>query len=98
MSPFEFNPDDGGYSFEQDIWSLGCILYELIELNKAFVHLTTDKYGYQYLCSLENQDYLPKFTNNSKISEELKQLVYILLRKNQKDVISVEEIFQIPYF
>jgi hypothetical protein len=65
-------------------------LYELIELKQAFVHQTNDIYGFLFLTSLENQDYLPKFTNNSKISEDLKELVYILLKKTQKDVISVE--------
>jgi len=65
-------------------------LYELIELKKAFVHQTNDIYGFLFLTSLENQDYLPKFTNNSKISEDLKELVYLLLKKTQKDVISVE--------
>ena len=88
---------NSSYSYEVDIWSLGINMYKLIfgemplyynEISAVDDNLLEKKF-------LENQnDYSKKII----ISENAKDLIKRLLKRNPKDRIKLEEISKHPFF
>jgi NIMA (never in mitosis gene a)-related kinase 9 len=52
-----------GYSYPSDVWSCGCVLFEMIELKKAF--FSEDKL--ELFNSIKNEDVVKKLDPNINI-------------------------------
>ncbi|CAF4588308.1 unnamed protein product [Rotaria sp. Silwood2] len=96
MSPERIHEHDLGYDFRSDIWSLGCILYEMAALRSPF-------YGENLNLILLRQkiealDYTPLPTNF--YSSELRLLIskcLVLDPEKRPDIIEVNRIAQMMY-
>ena len=78
------------YSFESDIWSLGCVLYEMCALKPPFNGLDRHQLGLNIIRGGYQQ--IP-----SNYSLELKKLVGKLLSMNPESRYSVKEILALPF-
>ncbi|XP_040266548.1 serine/threonine-protein kinase Nek11-like [Bufo bufo] len=88
MSPEVFS--NTGYNTKSDIWSLGCILYEMSSLARAF-----DCPRWIKLVSMIVNG--PSPTLPPKYSAELNDILQRMLMKNPELRPSAEEILQFPY-
>jgi NIMA (never in mitosis gene a)-related kinase len=78
MSPEVLKGD--GYDFKSDIWSLGCILYELAMLKSPFKAEGLNLYS--LFQKISKGDYLPL---PEQYSDELKDLAYKMISTNPED-------------
>ena len=66
-----------GYSYKADVWSAGCVVYEIITLKKAF---GSEKSGlYQVLSSIIN-DPLPEINQSMFLKPLLKMYIFIFFK------------------
>ena len=77
--------NDKGYSFKSDIWSLGCILYEMCTLNLPFGERNIK----DIYCKIMNGNFLPIPNHFSK---DLNIIINLLLQVNPKKRPSCQEI------
>jgi len=95
-TPLYMSPEvleGGGYGFSADVWSLGCILYELCMLKSPFkpekgVNL------YALFRKIKSGVYDP-IPENERYSFNLRNMIHSLMQLNPADRLSVPEIFQI---
>eukprot|EP00033_Pygsuia_biforma_P003658 GCRY01004006.1.p1 GENE.GCRY01004006.1~~GCRY01004006.1.p1 ORF type:complete len:278 (+),score=19.34 GCRY01004006.1:154-987(+) len=91
-TPYYLSPErmhEAGYDFKSDIWSLGCILYELAVLRSPFYEKGLNLYG---LCKkIDNIQYpaLP-----SCYSVEMRDLISSMLVKDPKARPTTREVFE----
>jgi len=78
------------YTFKSDVWSLGCVLYEMCVLKHAFS--ASNLLGLVYKIVSNTYDPIP-----SRYSEDLSDLIRSLLTKKASDRASVEELLESPY-
>jgi NIMA (never in mitosis gene a)-related kinase len=78
------------YTYKSDIWALGCILYELCTLQHAFN--AENLLGLVFKIVQDKQEPIP-----SHYSDEMKNLVSLLLNKNDKERPNSLEILKIPF-
>ena len=93
-TPFYLSPEiceEKPYNEKSDIWALGCILYELIN----FKHPFNASNQAALLLKIINGNY-EKF--NYEISDDLKQIVCLLLEKNIKLRPYISDIIRIDIF
>lgn len=88
MSPELFNYKP--YSYKSDIWSLGCVLYEICNLRHAFNAQTINGLAIKIL----KGNYAPVSTYYSK---ELRDLISSLLVIDPKQRPSIRKIVQMPF-
>ena len=78
------------YSYQSDIWALGCILYELCALKHAF-H-SENLLGLVYKIVQEEPDPLP-----DTFSSEMQDLVTLLLNKDNTQRPRIIDIIRRPF-
>lgn len=87
MSPEVIRND--GYDFKSDVWSLGCVIYELITFKSPF--RTDEKISLFDLFNKINKGDYPKI-NDEKYSNLVKDLVDKMLKVNPEERISLENV------
>jgi serine/threonine protein kinase len=91
-TPLYMSPEvirNEGYDFKSDVWSLGCVVYELVTLKSPF--RTDEKISMYDLFSKINKGDYPKITDD-KYTNIVKDLVDKMLKVNPEDRISLEEV------
>lgn len=78
------------YGKKSDIWSLGCILYEMIMLKRPFESSTLPEI-FTKICKGEYPPILPTF------SRELRLLVQLMLQQDSSKRPSIEDICRFPF-
>ncbi|KAG1697580.1 hypothetical protein DVH05_016019 [Phytophthora capsici] len=78
------------YGKKSDIWSLGCILYEMIMLRRPFEASTLPEI-FTKICKGEFPPILPSF------SRELRLLVQLMLQQDASKRPSIEDICRFPF-
>ncbi|KAF5836953.1 hypothetical protein DUNSADRAFT_5182 [Dunaliella salina] len=79
------------YTFKSDIWSLGCVLYELCTLKHAFAADSLLSLVFQIV-----RGTFPPISTND-YSKNLSQLVNMLLNRDVSQRPSLAQVFQLPY-
>ena len=92
-TPYYMSPEvcqNKPYTYTSDVWALGCILYELCTLKHAFSG--ENLLGLVFKIVQEKQEPIPDF-----YSQEIKELISLMLNKNEKKRPQVLDILQIPF-
>jgi serine/threonine protein kinase len=91
-TPYYISPEifrKKAYTFSSDIWSLGCILYELAALEPPFNGRDIDE--------LSKRVQQAKFARiSSKYSSDLSMLIAMLLKPNPKHRPRIQDILRLP--
>ena len=87
MSPEVIRND--GYDFKSDVWSLGCVIYELVTFKSPF--RTDEKISLYDLFTKINKGDYPKIIDD-KYGPFIKDLIEKMLKVNPEERVSLEEV------
>lgn len=87
MSPEVIRSD--GYDFKSDVWSLGCIIYELVTFKSPF--RTDEKISLYDLFTKINKGDYPRISDE-KYGAFIKELIEKMLKVNPEERISLEKV------
>ena len=91
-TPYYASPEvwnDEAYDNKSDIWSLGCVVYEMLTLYPPFRAETMDGLYKKVI-----KGKYPKI--NEKYSKDMEELIKLLLKRNPKERLSCDEILKLP--
>lgn len=91
-TPYYLSPEicqDQPYNQRSDIWSLGCMLYEMVTLNHAF-----DAESMKGLVMKILRGNYPPISKT--YSKEMSELISRLLRRNPQERPSIDQVLQMP--
>lgn len=86
--------NDPNYTNKVDLWSIGVILYRALNAGKFPFPATT---SLQLLKLYQAKEQLHPFNDSSKLSEDVKDLIFRLLVINPEDRIGWEDFFSHPW-
>ena len=89
MSPQALHED--GYSLKTDVWSLGCVIFELLTGKIPF----TGKNRKDFYKNVDKGDY--KIPEDIKPSDQLLLLISSCLVEDEDERISIEEVEEHPF-
>lgn len=92
-TPYYMSPEicqNQPYSFKSDVWSLGCVLYELCTLEHAF--RSNNLLNLVYKIVHEEPDAIP-----AEYSPELSGLISLMLRKRLEDRPTLDQLIQVDF-
>ena len=92
MSPEVIRND--GYDFKSDVWSLGCVIYELVTFKSPF--RTDEKISLYDLFTKINKGDYPRIMDE-KYGTFIKDLIEKMLKVNPEERISLEEVIYYYY-
>ena len=93
-SPFYMSPEavtNSGHSFSSDVWSLGCLLYELSMLHSPFFDRNINLYALGLRIQECNYQPLPSRT----FSQSLRELVGLILVSNPSQRPTASQVFEV---
>ena len=91
-TPYYASPEvwnNSSYDCKSDIWSLGCILYEILTLNPPFQAETFDGLYKKVMAGKYNKI-------NSRYSDDMNELLKLLFKVNPKERPNCDEILKHP--
>lgn len=93
-TPLYMSPElirNTGYDFKTDVWSLGCVCYELIKLKSPFVSdgKTT---LFDLFNKIESGEYIK--IQGSRLSNQLKGIIDLILKTNPEERICLDEVIE----
>ncbi|CAL6051543.1 Kinase [Hexamita inflata] len=92
-TPYYLSPEivrDQGYNNKSDIWSLGCVLYELCTFNRVF----TGQSLYVVFTKIIMEKHTP--IDSSQYSSDLSDIVNLMLTKDPEKRPSVNQLLSLP--
>lgn len=92
-TPYYMSPEicqNQPYSFKSDVWSLGCVLYELCTLEHAF--RSNNLLNLVYKIVHEEPEPIP-----AEYSPELSSLISLMLRKRLEDRPTLDQVIQVDF-
>jgi serine/threonine protein kinase len=75
-------------NFPADVWSLGCVFYEVISRKRPF--------GEDYITFIQNVINNDPYPIPSNCSQDLKNIIFQMLDKNPSTRITISQILQLP--
>ena len=94
-TPLYMSPEvlkGSGYDWKSDVWSLGCVIYELICQRSPFKREDEKMSLYDLFQTISKGEYPPL---PSKYSEELKQIVNLMIQIVPQNRLSIDQVVEL---